>query len=69
MTEQAWGRVADDGTVFVTTADGERPVGQVPDATPEDALKFYTERYEALAFEVGLLEASAANGRASSRIG
>jgi Domain of Unknown Function (DUF349) len=56
VTEQAWGRVADDGTVFVTTADGERPVGQVPDATPEDALKFYTERYDSLAFEVGLLE-------------
>ena len=51
-----WGRVADDGTVFVRTADGERPVGQMPDATPEEALAFFTRRYDDLAFEVELLE-------------
>ena len=51
-----WGRVADDGTVFVRTADGERPVGQYPEGTPEEALKFYTDRYDALAFEVELLD-------------
>ena len=51
-----WGRVADDGTVYVRTADGERPVGQMPDATPEEALAFFTKRYDDLAFEVGLLE-------------
>ena len=53
---QEWGRVADDGTVFVRTADGERLVGQYPEGSPEEALKFYTDRYDALAFEVGLLE-------------
>lgn len=63
MTEQQWGRVADDGTVFVRTADGtERSVGQVPDASPEEALKFFTERYDALAFEVGLLEQRVQSG-------
>lgn len=51
-----WGRVADDGTVFVRTADGERAVGQYPEGTPEEALRFYTERYAALEFEVGLLD-------------
>ena len=51
-----WGRVADDGTVFVRTADGERPVGQYPEGTPEEALKFYTDRFDALAFEVDLLD-------------
>ncbi len=56
MTSHAWGRVADDGTVFVKTADGERSVGQYPEGSPEVALKFFTERYDALAFEVGLLE-------------
>lgn len=56
MTSHEWGRVADDGTVFVRTADGERSVGQYPEGTPDEALKFYTERYDALAFEVGLLE-------------
>ena len=56
MTGQEWGRVADDGTVFVRTADGERPVGQYPEGSPEEALKFYTDRYDALAFEVELLD-------------
>ena len=56
MTSHAWGRVADDGTVFVKTADGERSVGQYPEGSPDEALKFFTERYDALAFEVGLLE-------------
>jgi hypothetical protein len=51
-----WGRVAEDGTVFVRTKDGERAVGQWPDANPEEALAFYTRRYDALAFEVELLE-------------
>jgi len=51
-----WGRVDDDGTVYVRTADGERPVGQYPEGSPEDALAFYTRRYEALALEVQLLE-------------
>ena len=56
MTSHEWGRVDDDGTVYVRTADGERPVGQYPEGSPEEALRFYTERYDALAFEVGLLE-------------
>jgi hypothetical protein len=40
----------------VRTADGERSVGQYPEGTPEEALRFFTERYDALAFEVDLLE-------------
>ncbi len=56
MTSHQWGRVDDDGTVYVTTADGERSVGQYPEGTPEEALAFFTERYDALAFEVDLLE-------------
>ena len=56
MTSHDWGRVDDDGTVYVKTTDGERPVGQYPEGTPEEALKFFTERYDALAFEVELLE-------------
>ena len=56
MTSHEWGRVDDDGTVYVRTADGERSVGQYPEGTPEEALAFFTERYAALAFEVELLE-------------
>ncbi|GAA4824891.1 DUF349 domain-containing protein [Nocardioides caeni] len=55
MTTSDWGRVGDDGTVYVKTADGERAVGQMPDATPEEALAFYTKRYDNLALEVDLL--------------
>jgi len=54
--QSEWGRVAEDGTVYVKTAEGERSVGQYPEGTPEEALKFYTDRYDALAFEVQLLE-------------
>jgi len=56
VTSHPWGRVADDGTVYVKTADGERSVGQYPEGTPDEALKFFTERYAALEFEVDLLE-------------
>jgi hypothetical protein len=60
-----WGRVAEDGSVFVRTADGERRVGQMPAATPEEALAFYTKRYDDLAFEVQLLEQRIAAGTLS----
>ncbi|TIC82489.1 DUF349 domain-containing protein [Nocardioides sp. GY 10113] len=55
MTYSEWGRVETDGTVYVKTTDGERAVGQVPDATPEEALAFFTRRFESLAVEVDLL--------------
>ncbi len=59
MTEtprpSAFGRVAEDGTVYVRINDTERAVGQVPDATPEQALAFFERRAEALEVEVGLL--------------
>ena len=51
----AFGRVEDDGTVFVLTSDGERRVGQVPDVSPDEAMAFFTGRYESLAAEVALL--------------
>ncbi len=51
-----WGRVSEDGSVFVRTADGERQVGQWPDGDPVEALAFFKKRYDDLAFEVELLE-------------
>ena len=51
-----WGRVDSDGTVYVRTLEGERAVGQYPEGSPEEALAFFTRRYDALAFEVQLLE-------------
>jgi hypothetical protein len=52
----SFGRVDPDGTVFVRTADGERAVGQVPDVPAEEALAFFTRRFESLELEVSLLE-------------
>ena len=49
MTTSEWGRVAEDGTVYVRTADGERPVGQYPEGSPEEALAFFAKRYDELA--------------------
>lgn len=57
-----FGRVTDDGTVYVITADGERRVGQVPDVDPAEALAFYVRRYQTLETEVGLLEARVKSG-------
>ncbi|GAA4119949.1 DUF349 domain-containing protein [Nocardioides fonticola] len=65
MTSNEWGRVDDDRTVYVKTADGERAVGQYPEGTPEEALAFFTERFEALAFEVSLLEQRVTSGKLS----
>jgi hypothetical protein len=56
VTTSEWGRVAEDRTVYVRTADGERPVGQYPEGPPEEALAFYTKRYDELAGSVHLLE-------------
>ncbi|MEL4504545.1 DUF349 domain-containing protein [Luteococcus sp. H138] len=57
-----FGRVEDDGTVYVITADGERRVGQVPDVDPSEALAFYVRRFQTLETEVGLLEARVKSG-------
>jgi BMFP domain-containing protein YqiC len=52
-----WGRIAEDGTVFVRTADGERPIGSWQAGTVEEGLAFYERRYDDLAAEIGILEA------------
>jgi hypothetical protein len=62
VTTSDWGRVDTDGTVYVKTSDGERAVGQVPDASPEEALAFYTKRYDALVLEVDLLHKRVSSG-------
>jgi hypothetical protein len=57
MTDsEAWGRIADDGTVFVRTADGERAIGSWQAGTAEEGLAFYRRRYDDLAAEVSVLE-------------
>lgn len=59
---EAFGRVDDEGRVFVKTADGEREVGQIPGADPAQALAFFVKRFEALETEVQLLEQRVKSG-------
>lgn len=51
-----YGRVSEDGTVYVTDGEQERVVGQFPDATAEEALNLYVRRYLDLDAKVGLFE-------------
>ncbi|RBP63909.1 uncharacterized protein DUF349, partial [Brevibacterium sanguinis] len=41
----AHGRADADGSVFVITAEGERPVGQYPDAGADEALEYFAKKY------------------------
>jgi hypothetical protein len=51
-----WGRVDDEGNVYVRTSDGERLIGQWPGGDPAEAMALYVQRYEGLEVEVDLLE-------------
>jgi hypothetical protein len=51
-----WGRVADDGTVYVRTADGERVIGSWQAGTPDEALAFFKRKFASLETEISLLE-------------
>ena len=56
MTTDPWGRVDDDGTVYVRTSEGERVVGSWQAGEPEEALAFFRRKYDSLVTEVELLE-------------
>lgn len=51
----SFGRVADDGTVFVRTPDGEREVGSYPDAGHDEALAYFARKYDEIAATANLL--------------
>lgn len=64
----SWGRVDEDGTVYVRESDGERAVGQYPDSTPEEALAYFARKFEDLEGQVTLLEARIARGTATGNV-
>ena len=66
--QQPWGRVDETGTVYVREADGERAVGQYPDATPEEALAYFERKYVELNGQVTLLEQRAKGGAPAADI-
>ena len=56
-----FGRVAEDGTVYVTDNGNERAVGQYPDAIPENPLHLYIRRFLDLKAKVDLFESRIPN--------
>ncbi|MGW5260235.1 DUF349 domain-containing protein [Microbispora sp. NPDC004025] len=56
MSTDPWGRVDEDGTVYVRTAEGERAVGSWQAGEPEEALAYYRRKFDELAGQVQLLE-------------
>jgi hypothetical protein len=57
-----FGRVGDDGTVYVITSSGERAVGSYPGKSAEEALAYFVKKFEMLASEVALLAARIRSG-------
>ncbi|WP_433656490.1 DUF349 domain-containing protein [Nocardia sp. CA-128927] len=57
-----WGRVDDDGTAWVKTAEGERQVGSWQAGDAAEGLAHFGRRFDDLATEVALLEARLAAG-------
>lgn len=64
-----WGYVADDGTVFVKTADGDRAVGSYPGKSAEEALAYFVRKFETLAAEVALTSARLRSGAITAEDG
>lgn len=57
-----WGRVADDGTVYVRTTDGERAVGSYPGKSADEAMEYFVRKFSTLAAEVALTGARIRSG-------
>ena len=59
-----WGRVDDTGEVFVRTRTGERSIGSWQVGKPEEALAFFTRKFDDLVVQVDLLEKRLESGAA-----
>lgn len=57
-----WGRVDEDGTAWVKTAEGERQIGSWQAGDAAEGLAHFGRRFDDLATEVALLEARLAAG-------
>jgi hypothetical protein len=55
-TGAEWGRVADDGTVYVRTSTGERAIGSWRAGSAEEGLAHFMRRFDEVVAEVELLE-------------
>jgi hypothetical protein len=61
-TPSTWGRIDDEGTVYVVTAEGERAVGVWQAGTPDEGLVHYARRFDDVRTEVELLETRLISG-------
>jgi hypothetical protein len=61
-TPSTWGRIDEEGTVYVITAEGERAVGVWQAGSPDEGLVHYARRFDDLRTEVELLETRLASG-------
>jgi len=56
LVETGFGRVDDNGNIYVVDAGVERLIGSQPELSPADALALYVKKYDDLAASVRLLE-------------
>ncbi len=68
LPQNPWGRVEEDGTVYVIEEGTERKVGQYPDGTTEEALAYFVRKFSDLEGQVSLLEQRVKNGAPASDI-
>jgi hypothetical protein len=61
-----FGRVTDDGTVYLLAPEGELLVGQYAAGTPAQGLAFFQRKYEDMAVEVTLITSRLNDGKASA---
>lgn len=65
---ESFGRVGDDGTVYLRLPDGtERPVGQYSAGTHEEALHYYANKYNELSHSLELTATRLADNKCSPR--
>jgi hypothetical protein len=62
-----FGRVADDGTVYLITSAGERVIGSWQAGEPDAAFAHFGRRFDDLATEITLMETRLASGTADAR--
>lgn len=63
----AFGRVAEDGTVFVRVGEEEREVGSYPGASSDEALQYFARKYDELAAQVALLSTRVASPEVAAK--
>ena len=57
-----WGRIDEDGVVYVTTAAGERAIGNWQAGDNEAGLQHFGRKFDDFSTEIALLEARLASG-------